>query len=236
MIIDTQNVIHPEMQTPEALLANMDRAGIDRAVVHCQRGAFFDNDYTAAAVKGHPDRLIGMAYLNPRRESAKYELERAAGLGLKGIVLNPKAEQYDLGIGSHWFMDAVFSFCAESGLVVMAEGWGDSPYTMPYQFRDVAWSFPALKLILAHMGMMGGYDDVHRVAKLCPNVFVNTSTTTSSQVTIALETAGAEKILLATNTPVEYFEVGLKKVEIGVADPQKRKLVLGENACRLFGI
>ena len=236
MIIDSQNVIHPYLQTPEELLAGMDRAGIDMAVIYCHSGTFFDNDYTASAVRQHPDRFIGFSYINPRRESARVELERTPDLGLIGISLNPKYDGYSLSIDNHWFMDGVFSFCAEKGLIVLGEGYGDSHYSMPYQFRDVAWTFPDLKIILAHMGMFGGYDDVHRVAKLCPNVYVNTSTTTSQQTQIAREIAGPEKMLLGTDTPVEYFEVSLKKVEISVPDPKQRKLVLGENARQLFRI
>jgi uncharacterized protein len=236
MIIDSQNVIHPSLQTPEELLAGMDRAGIDMAVVYCRSGAFYDNDYTAMAVRQHPDRLIGFSYINPRRDSTRFELERTQELGLIGITLNPKYDEYSLSIDNHWFMDSIFSFCSEKGLIVLGEGYGDSHFSMPYQFRDVAWTFPDLKIILAHMGMFGGYDDVHRVAKLCPNVYVNTSTTTSQQTQIAREIAGPEKMLLGTDTPVEYFEVSLKKVEIAVPDLAQRRLVLGENARQLFGI
>jgi predicted TIM-barrel fold metal-dependent hydrolase len=236
MIIDSQNMIHPGHQTPEKLVKDMDRAGVDMAVVYCHSGNFFDNDYTAQAVRQHTDRLIGLAYINPTKETGPIELKRASDLGLKGIVLDPKYDGYSLSIASHWFMDPIFSFCQENKLILMVEGWGDSHNTMPYQFRDVAWNFPQLKIILAHMSMMGGYDDVHRVAKLCPNVYVNTSTTTTSQVNIAVRRAGAEKVLLGTNTPVEYLEVGLKKVEVGVPNSHKRQLVLGGNAKELFKI
>lgn len=236
MIIDSHNVIHPDLQTPDVLLANMDRVGIDMAVIYCAREKFFDNDYTAAAIRRHPDRLIGLSYISPQHEGAMDELKRTRDLGLVGIALNPKHEQYSLSIGSHWFMDRIFACCQEQGLVVLAEGWGDSHYSMPYQFRDIAWTFPDLSLILAHMGMMGGYDDVHRVAQLCPNVYINTSTTTTSQVTIAVKIAGADKVLFGTNTPYEYFETGLKKVEVGIPDRGQRGRVLGENTARIFGI
>lgn len=236
MIIDSHNVIHPDLQTPGKLLADMDRTGVDMALVYCARGKFYDNDYTAAAVRGYPDRLIGLAYISPQHECAQDELRRVRDLGLSGIALNPKNEQYSLSIGSHWFMDQIFGVCQEQKLIVLAEGWGDSHYSMPYQFRDVAWTFPDLVMILAHMGMMGGYDDVHRVAQTCPNVYINTSTTTTSQVTIAVKIAGAEKVLLGTNTPYEYFEVGLKKVEIGVPDQEARERVLGTNLATLLGI
>ena len=236
MIIDSHNMIHPDQQTPNKLLSDMDRAGVDMAVVNCHLGNFFDNDYTAQAVKQHPDRFIGMAYINPTKETGPYEIKRALDLGLKGIVLDPKYDGYSLSIGSHWFMEQVFSYCQQNNLILMVEGWGDSHNTMPYQFRDAAWHFPDLILILAHMSMMGGYEDVHRVAKLCPNVYVNTSTTTTSQVNIAVRRAGPEKVLLGTCTPVEYLEVGLKKVEVGIPDLEKRRLVLGANAQKLFKI
>jgi predicted TIM-barrel fold metal-dependent hydrolase len=236
MIIDSHNVIHPDLQTPGDLLADMDRTGIDKALVYCARGKFYDNDYTAAAVRRHADRLIGLAYISPQHENALDELHRARDLGLVGIALDPKHEQYSLSIGSHWFMDSIFAACQEEKLVVLVEGWGDHHNSMPYQLRDVAWTFPDLVMILAHMGMMGGYDDVHRVAQTCANVYINTSTTTTSQVTIAVKIAGTEKVLLGTNTPYEYFEVGLKKVEIGIPDPAQRARVLGTNLAQLLGI
>ena len=236
MIIDTQNIIHPDLQPPEKLLKDMDRAGVDMALVYCHKSRFYDNDYTAAAVGQHPDRFFGMSFINPTLDNARFELSRARDLGMKGIVLDPKYDGYSMSIASHAFMDPVYRTCLEDDLVVLAEGWGDSHNTMPYQFRDVAWHFPALKIILGHMSMMGGYDDVHRVVKLCPNVYVNTATTTSSQVMYAQTIAGAEKVLLASFTPEEYLEVGLKKVEIAVPDEAARALILEKNARQLFGL
>jgi predicted TIM-barrel fold metal-dependent hydrolase len=236
MIIDSHNLIHPDLQPPEKLLSDMDRAGVDMAVIYCRHDYYFDNNYTALAVKQHPDRFIGLAYINPTRETGPTELERALELGLSGILLDPKYDDYSLSIASHWFMDQVFSYCDTNKLILVVEGWGDSHNSMPYQFRDVAWHFPDLVIIMVHMSMMGGYDDVHRVASLCPNVYLNTSTTTTSQVNIAVRRAGAEKVLLGTSTPVEYLEVGLKKVEVGVPDASQRLLVLGTNAQRLFKI
>jgi predicted TIM-barrel fold metal-dependent hydrolase len=51
--------------TPEMLLASLDWAGVDRAVL--LQGPFYGecNDYVAAALERYPDRLTGAAYVDP---------------------------------------------------------------------------------------------------------------------------------------------------------------------------
>jgi predicted TIM-barrel fold metal-dependent hydrolase len=55
-------------------------------------------------------------------------------------------------------------------------------------------------------------------------------------IRLAVERAGAHKVMLGADWPTEDFEVEIKKIEMAVTDPADRKLVLGENAQRLFNL
>lgn len=86
---------------PKTILASMDRAGIDMAVVSCNipdpgllppeyaaEAARIANDEVAQIVSRRPDRFAGIAFLpwNVPEEAAK-ELERVAALGFKSVML-----------------------------------------------------------------------------------------------------------------------------------------------------
>jgi predicted TIM-barrel fold metal-dependent hydrolase len=61
---------------PEALLANMDWAGVDKAVL--LQGPFYgeSNDYIARAVKQWPDRFIGAGHVDPCADDAREMFRR----------------------------------------------------------------------------------------------------------------------------------------------------------------
>ena len=85
----------------DALVAEMDAAGVDKAVVLSVGYSFGDerkaipdadgatraeNDWTSAQVVAHPGRLIGFCSANPLRDAALGELERCLRLpGMRGI-------------------------------------------------------------------------------------------------------------------------------------------------------
>ena len=69
----------------EGLLAEMDNAGVDRAVLVQPVGAYsFDNRYAAAGASAHPDRFTAACCVDPYGESPAQELQRwldHAGVG-----------------------------------------------------------------------------------------------------------------------------------------------------------
>src|SRR5688572_15793784 len=59
-------IAHNEYQfAPEALLAHLDAAGVDRAVL--LQGPYYGNmnEYVSEAVERWPERFVGAAYLDP---------------------------------------------------------------------------------------------------------------------------------------------------------------------------
>jgi predicted TIM-barrel fold metal-dependent hydrolase len=72
--------------TPEMLLASLDWAGVDRAVL--LQGPFYGecNDYVSAALQRYPNRLTGAAYVDPWDENGRRMFDACMASGLFKIV------------------------------------------------------------------------------------------------------------------------------------------------------
>ena len=72
----------------EALLASMDEAGIDRAVV-VQASTVYgnDNSYVVEAVRSHPDRFAGVFSVDVLASDAVTQMQRWLDAGLSGLRL-----------------------------------------------------------------------------------------------------------------------------------------------------
>jgi predicted TIM-barrel fold metal-dependent hydrolase len=104
---------------PESLVAEMDYAGVDRALLHRTPYMGLSNEYIADCVRRFPDRLQGLAYIEewriePETETSIRKLERAIKeLRLSGLQFLPfhrrlygQEEKWD-GPGFRPFWDAV---------------------------------------------------------------------------------------------------------------------------------
>jgi predicted TIM-barrel fold metal-dependent hydrolase len=166
----------------DALVAMLDEAEIDRAVV--LSGAYLfenpsapklpdaaarlraENDWTAAQVARHPDRLVGFCAVNPLTDTALPEIERCAhDLHLRGLKLHLTNSQVDLSKPEHVArMQQVFAAAnrLELPLVVHLPG-GDSTAgrVMAETFlAQVLPHAPDVVVQIAHMAGAGpGWND-----------------------------------------------------------------------------
>jgi predicted TIM-barrel fold metal-dependent hydrolase len=170
---------------PEQLLAHHEPFGVDRCTIlgvapsdytrYEERGTVDvngvtgvegppsierTNDYIAALAAKYPDKLIGMAAVNPRFRgvpAAVAELERAiTQLKLTGLKLYP---MYD-----HWAVNdrdlafPIFAKAAELDIPVMIHLATTTAadtvllYGWPVLLDDVARAFPQLRLLVCHSG------------------------------------------------------------------------------------
>ncbi len=247
---------HPNARfaTAESLLASMDRAGFDRAVV--TGFAFADgalcaasNDYLIDAVRRYPDRLIGLAAVQPTEgERAVYEAERCLAAGLSGVgELLPDGQSFDLAEATIMADLATLLQKHQRPLMLhISEPVGHlypgKGQTWPQKLVTLAQNFPDLSLIAAHWG--GGlpfYELMPEVRAALQNVFYDTAATTylyNFKIFRAVaDLCGPTKILFATDYPLLKQGRFLKRVqtESGL-DEAELKLALGHNAARLFRI
>lgn len=136
------------------------------------------NDTTAEFVRTCPEKLIGFLTVHPRDPNALNEIDRCVNdYGFRGIKLGPNYQNFD-PLGEDAFR--IFKRAEELGLPVLLHQ-GASPvrfadlyYGHPRVIDRVATAFPALKVIMAHMGHPWQIDTIVVIRKH-PNVYSDIS-------------------------------------------------------------
>jgi len=148
--------------TADTLLACMDWAGVDRAIL--LQGAFFGecNGYVAAACRSHPDRLVGVAFADPWSPGTRESLERAADAGVfRGLKLECSVDTGLLGLHPGARIDDgelewLWETLERLGWILVVDL--GKPGSASYQtdaLRAVAASRPGLRIVIAHLGQPG---------------------------------------------------------------------------------
>lgn len=143
---------------PEALLANMDWVGVDKAVL--LQGPFYGsaNEYVWKAVQRWPDRFIGAGELNPRAPDARetfrrvteeygfraIKLEMSVPTGYVGLYPDLRLDEEPLG----WLWDE-----AERRRIVMTLDLGavGSASHQTDAVRKILDGHPTLKIVICHL-------------------------------------------------------------------------------------
>ena len=243
MLIDAHNHLggpdkgDGKSQSPEEILASMDRSAIERAIVFPfneeNPGISFSrcNDYIASAVKAHTDRLIGFCRLDPNfGESAVRELERSSRvLGLRGIKLHPTSQNFSLD--NPWLYE-LLAAAAEIGMPVVFDTC--KKMSPPSGIARLAAEYPTLKIIMAHISLI---DESIAAAKAFPNIYLGTTGYFNlNRLAHAVREVGARRFISGSDSP--YIKMGreVEKIrEIPGISPDEVQMICGGNFAHVFG-
>lgn len=221
----------------DQLLAEMDRFGVDRAVVipfpvvdDYRR----EHDEIAAAVRAHPDRLVGAACLSPfvPLEAFQDEVRRCAEeLGFRALKLQPKYQAINpVSSRSDFFFEAA----VRHDLTVIAHTGDGLPLSAPSLFIAPARRFPELRLVLGHAGGSIFFLEAIVAAQVCPNIHIELSTLMPNHVLDVLGHVPSDRLLAGSDLP-ECLETEMSKI-LGLPIPESDKRnILWNTAERLFG-
>jgi uncharacterized protein len=205
------------------------------------------NEQVADLLNKFPDSFIGFAGFDPNAgEQAVADIEYAVKeLGFRGI----KAVSALLGLDIN---DRAFYPCydkaQELGVpIMMHTGTGlmmgsRVKHVHPLMVDDVAFDFPNLKIICAHLG---GWDymDVHSMLVRHPNVYADLSFWPLNPHYInlvpweLLEETVPDKILFGSDYPAgQTPQEALKAVKSLSISEEFRQKVMGDNAVKLLGL
>ena len=238
LVIDAHNHIgdrHGASQTGAELVAKLDGAGVDRAVMMPFVEGTIDNEVIDREARAFPDRLIPFCAVNPWDRGAAIETIRhcVEDQGMRGIKLHPTLHGYHLG--DHGLVDPIFSAARDLGVVVTSHGASDL-YNTPYEFREMAQTFSDVPLWMVHMGFFWMTDLAIEVAAELPNLYLDTSRAPVFEVTQAVREAGPEKVLWGTDSPYVDYEWEFKKMSRVADSREAYELVVGGNVARILGI
>jgi len=237
---------HIPARSVDEFLAVLDRVGIDAVAVSTLGNVVpFGNDRVAEAVSAHPGRFIGYARVNANYpDLIEPELRRCFDeLGFKGIKIHPYCDQVFPGDPRY---RPVWEFSAERNVPVLIHTWNSLRYSdpllgfcMPSLFGKIAADFPAATIILGHSG--GEYDGILeaiRVVQDYPNVYLDTASSRlyPGVIEMMVSEVGPERVLYGSDVPVLSPIPQIGKVIYADIDEAEKKMILGLNAARLFGV
>jgi len=222
-----------------------------------------DEASVAAAVAARPDRFFGYFMLNPMDEGALDRAQVAFRCGLHAVSLFPAMHRYSVHDAKVLAVldetarhpgRAVFVHCGVLTVGVRKKLSLPSPFDMrcsnPIDLHAVALQYPGLKFVIPHFGA-GYLREALMLADLCPNVYLDTSSSNSwmryegldlkTVYRRAMDVAGARRLLFGTDSSFfprgwnyEIFEAQTRALlDMGISGSDAR-LILGENLQRLF--
>lgn len=205
-------------------------AGITKTVIFSP----FHSDYaqananTARIVAAHPDRFLGFAFIHAQRDSGRiYSLVKQAVTewGFCGI----KAHQFD-GAATRELCEVAQTF----QLPILYDPAGKTAV-----IDLLAPQYPKVNFIIPHLGSFADDWQAHlRVIDQMvrfPNVYTDTSGIRRfDYLAIALQRAGAHKILFGTDGPWLHPALELYKIRLLNLPAEQERLLLGGNLLRLI--
>jgi predicted TIM-barrel fold metal-dependent hydrolase len=222
----------------ELLIARMDEAGVDRAVVMAIVDAPHLNpdalDVLAAEVRRFPDRLVGFARLHPWYE------ERALGLldhairalGMRGLKLHPTST---LAHPADAWSVRLIRRAAEYGAPTLFHC-GDDPLTAPLAVAAAAAACPEATILAGHMGGYFHGEAMLEVAERQPNLVLETSAMPYPDlIRRAVERLGAGRVVFGSDGPLAHPKLELQKVRLAGLGADDEAAVLGGTLEALLG-
>lgn len=200
----------------EGLLRSMDADGLDMAGV-CSIAQDIQNDYVAESVRKHPDRLFGVCFVDPREKNAVNTLRRYLDMGMRGLKLHPRLHGFPFS--SHKLVDPLMAVCEEYDVSVFGHG-GNEEFNMPFDFEEMARTFPKVKVILGHLCAPGAVDSAIMAATRTSNLYLDASLCSLGNLRVAIRKAGPEKVLMGADWPDGSFKIEMLKVELAAEGNQ----------------
>ena len=228
--------------SPAELVAEMDAAGISRAVLVSGWGPEDSVSYVKQALKDYPDRFAASHIVDPRGGMRTIDLIRhlVRDEGYRMIRMLAFDTQVPYGDPRCY---SVYAKCAELGVPIGLNVGIPGPQVPgacqhPMPIDAICHFFPELTVIMAHGGEPWEALCVKLMLKW-PNLHYMTSAFAPRHIPDAimryLNTRGADKILWASDHPILTFQRCLQEIAgLHFRDEATRAKFLGLNAKRLL--
>jgi hypothetical protein len=244
MIIDCHShctIDRTDFPSADELVEGMNRYGITKAccsmpcfgMVVTKEEVRHTNDLILGSMKKHPDRILGMCYVNPgyARESQDEITRCVCDGGMIGVKLY---HQYQINEPVQF---PLIERCIELGIpILMHAGYPAAPELREQQprisigdhFADVAQRYPEAMLICGHIGGGGDWERQLKPLREAPSVFLDTSGSVAEAGIIerCVRDLGAERLLFGCDLSMER---GLGKLLDAEITERQRRMIFAEN-------
>ncbi|HEY3021632.1 MAG TPA: hypothetical protein VGJ32_15650 [Solirubrobacteraceae bacterium] len=183
----------------QELLAGLDRAGTERAVVFttAEPGGYPPaNDRVLAEAAASGGRLVPFCRVDPNGPDPVGEARRCFAAGARGIKLHPRSDAFAL---PHPQVEALVAFAAEHRAPVLFHAGRGIP-ALGETITRLAAADPSARLILAHAGISDLGLLSHVIAQ-APNIYFDTSWWQVSDVLALMAVVPPGQILYSSDMP-----------------------------------
>lgn len=241
MIVDIHSHIRRnpgnQIKEEEALLADMEKNGVDYRVVSALEGWPTEegNRYISDLVSRYPERLAGCAVINPKDDNCGEMAKAALALpGMAMLELNSVEHGYypDHCDGIEEVLEA-----ARERKVPVKVFTGIGSRSMPQQWMGHVERHPELTFIFLHMGCFDyGYGCVD-LAEKTPNMVLETSNQYEVQILKkAVTTLPKEKLVFGSSWPERLTRCSLDVFDMFRLDDTCKEYLFGRNGARILGL
>lgn len=190
----------------------------------------------AARVVAQTPGLRQYVVIDPRRAETYSQADQMLNqLQCAGIKIHP--EEHGYPIGEH--AAAIFEFAARRRAIILTHS--SEQNSLAADFIPWANKFPEVRLILAHIGCGWDGEITHQVRAIQQsrhgNVFADTSSARSivpGLIEWAVGEIGAHRVLFGTDTPLYHAAMQRARIEHADLTEAEKRMILRENAVRLF--
>ena len=242
------------------LIAEGEAAGYDGYVVQSVASTPHHvasiNRFIAGAVasietEGKHGLLTGLGTLHPDLEDMRGAVNEIIAYGLHGVKLHPDMQKFNIDDRGAY---PIYELCTEHELpILMHMGDPRFDFSHPDRLYRVLKDFPDLTVVGAHMGGWANWDYACDRLSGFEHLFVDTSSSLATEgkeygiephvtslsaehATTLIRAWGADKVLYGTDYPMwpqdddldAFFALGLSE--------QENRMILSENAKRVFRI
>ncbi len=223
------------------MVKRMDRLGIRACIAahHASIGPDFryGNDEVLRGMSDFPGRVYGYATVNPHYpDELVGELDRCIQAGMKGIKVHPDAHRYPVD-GEKY--QPVWEYANEHGLPLLSHTGTGGNHNPVKKFETLAEKYPNATIILGHSGFGSeGAQQSIEAASTFRNIYLEITGSTIVYGTLErmVHEAGADRVLFGTDLPFLDPRPQLGRVAFAKISDDEKRLILGLNASRIFGI
>jgi len=223
-----------------SLVASMDAAGIDKAVV-CSiatKPKQFE-PILEWSLSIRSDRLIPLGSIHPDADDVPGQVKQLADSGLIGLKLHPMYQDFDVDEPR---LDPLYAATADAGLILVLHSgydiaFDDKENANPERIAAVLDRHPNLKLVATHLG---GWRDWDRVRRCLGDreIYIETSFSldwmSPDEAVDLMHALGVDRLLFGTDSPwTDQSEEIQRMLALDLTDVEREAIFHG-NAERLL--
>ncbi|MBN1219323.1 MAG: amidohydrolase family protein [Anaerolineae bacterium] len=232
--------------TADELVAQMDRAGVDKALIWLKppynKDIAPENKAVYEATQKYPDRLLGFGWTNPRlgKDAALATIAQCfEEYGFWGIKFN--GAQDDYVIDDATVMPLIKAATRYGKPIAFHIGSDFFENTHPYRLGHIAATFPETRFIMIHMGgaRLPALDRAAiETAQKYDNIIIIGSSIPATAILRAIDTLGSDRICFGSDIPFRLMHVELAKYRALMRDLAEvdQTKILGGNLAHLLSL